>query len=120
MQVTRVQKLAKEQSPIKRARFICCIAQYPPEYLVPVDETSKDDCTYMRLFAQSPRGTPAIAERAFVRGECYSLLIALALDEGVLAAKVVKGLFMHQLFYAFLRDVLVSGFVTLFFAHNNH
>jgi hypothetical protein len=63
----------------------------------------------MQLFAQSPKGTPAIVEGPFVQGECYSLLAALALDDGILAAKVVKGSFTHELFYAFLQDDLMSA-----------
>jgi hypothetical protein len=51
LNIKHVQKLAKEWCPIKCARFIRHIAQYPPQYIVPVDETSKDDRTYMQLFA---------------------------------------------------------------------
>jgi hypothetical protein len=46
----RVQKIATEHCPIKRSRFVHRIATYPPQYLVSVDEMSKDDQTYMRLF----------------------------------------------------------------------
>jgi hypothetical protein len=51
LNLKHVQKLAKERCPIKCACFIRRIAQYPPQYIVPVDKISKDDWTYMRLFA---------------------------------------------------------------------
>jgi transposase len=104
----RVQKLAYERSPLKRAEFVHRISRYPPSCIVSVDETSKDDRTYMRLFARSPRGTRAQAQGRFVRKRRFSLLVGLALDEGIIASKVVEGSFNHQSFYRYLRDDLVS------------
>jgi hypothetical protein len=46
-------------------------------------------------------------EGNFVRGRRFSLLAGMALDVGILAARVVEGSFNHELFYKFLRDDLV-------------
>ncbi|KIK93574.1 hypothetical protein PAXRUDRAFT_48624, partial [Paxillus rubicundulus Ve08.2h10] len=37
----------------------------------------------------------------------FSLIAALALDEGIIAVSVVEGPFHHDTFYAFLRDDLL-------------
>jgi hypothetical protein len=103
----RVQKIAKECCPIKRSQFVHRIAVYPPQYLVSVDEMSKDDRTYMHLFGRAPKGKRVEVEGNFVRGRRFSLLAGMALDVGILAARVVEGSFNHELFYKFLRDDLV-------------
>lgn len=43
LNIKQVQKLAAERSPTIRADFIRRIAQYPAEYLMCLDEVSKDD-----------------------------------------------------------------------------
>ena len=50
LNVKQVQKMASERDPIRRADFICHIAQYPASCLLPIDEVSKDDRTYARLW----------------------------------------------------------------------
>ncbi|KAJ7921996.1 hypothetical protein B0H13DRAFT_1552724, partial [Mycena leptocephala] len=53
LKVKRVQKMASERDPIQEAHFTDRISQYPAHYLVAVDETSKDDRTYARLWGRS-------------------------------------------------------------------
>lgn len=113
LSVKRVQKLARERSPQKRAAFIRRIGEYPPHYLVSVDEVSKDDRTYTRLWGRAPRGERVEVHAPFVRGRRLSMLAALALDQGIIASTVVEGSFNHDLFVKFLREDLVCNFLTL-------
>ncbi|KIJ16178.1 hypothetical protein PAXINDRAFT_62427, partial [Paxillus involutus ATCC 200175] len=105
--VKRVQKLAAERDPILRSDYKRRIAQYPSSYLIPIDEVSKDDRTYSRLYGRSKIGTQVEKQCPFVRKWRFSLVAALALDEGIIAASVVEGSFHHDTFYAFLRDDVV-------------
>jgi transposase len=107
--VKRVQKLAAERDPILRSDYKRRIAQYPSSYLIPIDEVSKDDRTYSRLYGRSKIGTQVEKQCPFVRKWRFSLVAALALDEGIIAASVVEGSFHHDTFYAFLRDDVVRS-----------
>ena len=104
----RVEKVAKERNPTKIARFLRCVSEYPANYLVSVDEVSKDDYTYMRIFGRSPRGERCEAVGSFVRKRRFSMLAAMVLDEGIIASQVVEGFFTKDLFMNFLRNDLVS------------
>ncbi|KAG2113832.1 uncharacterized protein F5147DRAFT_552923, partial [Suillus discolor] len=53
LNVKRVQKLASERNPMVRAAFVCRIGQYPANYLISLDEVSKDDRTYAHLWGQA-------------------------------------------------------------------
>ncbi|KAJ7243148.1 hypothetical protein B0H12DRAFT_983940, partial [Mycena haematopus] len=53
LSVKRVQKMASERDPIAEGYFINRISQYPAHYLVALDEMSKDDRTYARLWGRS-------------------------------------------------------------------
>ena len=55
----RVQKMAAERDPMKRADFVRRISYYPASYLLVLDEVSKDNRTYARLWGRSSRGTRA-------------------------------------------------------------
>ncbi|KAJ7867820.1 hypothetical protein B0H13DRAFT_1577538, partial [Mycena leptocephala] len=50
LSVKRVQRMASERDPIQEALFTHRISAYPAHYLIAVDETSKDDRTYARLW----------------------------------------------------------------------
>ncbi|KAJ7712084.1 hypothetical protein B0H16DRAFT_1272543, partial [Mycena metata] len=50
MSLKRIQKMAAERCPLKRADFSRHISIYPVHYLLCIDEVSKDDRTYARLF----------------------------------------------------------------------
>ncbi|KAF8969701.1 hypothetical protein BDZ97DRAFT_1632628, partial [Flammula alnicola] len=100
----RVQKMAAERDPIKRADFVWRISQYPANYLLPLDEVSKDNRTYARLWGRSEVGARVEASQPFVRKRRFSMLATMALDE---AAHVVEGSFTRELFLKYLRDDLV-------------
>ena len=103
-----MQKPAAECSPTIRADFICHIAQYPTEYLMCLDEVSKDDCTYACLWGRSHMGTRVEQHAPFVCKRCFSMVAALALDEGIVAVKVIEGYFDRERFMEYLRDDVVN------------
>ncbi|KAJ7191903.1 hypothetical protein B0H12DRAFT_999847, partial [Mycena haematopus] len=53
LRVKRVQKMASERDPLQEGNFINRISQYPAHYLVALDEMSKDDRTYARLWGRA-------------------------------------------------------------------
>jgi transposase len=108
LSLKHVQKLASERKPLVRAGFIRRISQYPAHYLIMLDEVSKDNRTYARLWGRACRGERVEKHNPFVRKERFSMLGAMALDEGIIATRVVEGSFTRQLFLEFLRDDLVS------------
>ena len=81
LNIKQVQKLAAECSLTICADFIRRIAQYPTEYLMCLDEVSKDDHTYTHLWGQSHMGTHMEQHVPFVHKQCFSMAAALALDE---------------------------------------
>lgn len=101
--------MAKECSPIKRAAFKRRISSYPANYLISLDEVSKDDRTYARIFGHARRGERVEAISPFVCGHRFSMLAAMALDEGIVALHVVEGSFNREMFMEFLRDDLVCA-----------
>jgi transposase len=108
LSVKRAQKLASERDPDKRANFVRRIGQYPANYLIMIDEVSKDDRTYARLWGRATVGERVEAHNPFVRKRRLSLVAAMALDEGIIASKVVEGSFHRDSFLEFLRDGVVS------------
>ncbi|KAH7918731.1 hypothetical protein BV22DRAFT_989379, partial [Leucogyrophana mollusca] len=51
--VKHVQKVAAERNPLIRANYIRRISQYPANYMLCIDEVSKDERTYARLLGRS-------------------------------------------------------------------
>ncbi|TFY50469.1 hypothetical protein EVG20_g11499 [Dentipellis fragilis] len=83
------------------------IGQYSPACLIFLDEVSKDERTYARLWGQDRVGTRVEQHAPFVWGCQLSTLAAMALDEGVIAARVVEDSFTMALFMDFLRNDLL-------------
>jgi hypothetical protein len=88
-----VQKLTAERNPIIQADFVHHISQYPTEYFMCLDEVSKDDRTYTHLWGHCRIGTCVEQHDSFICKMQLSMVAALALDEGIVAAKVVEGSF---------------------------
>ncbi|KAJ7100847.1 hypothetical protein B0H15DRAFT_739373, partial [Mycena belliarum] len=82
LSVKQVQKMASERDPLQEGNFIHRISQYPANYLVAVDEMSKDDRTYARLWGRSPAGERVESYAPFVRKRRYTTIGAMALDKG--------------------------------------
>jgi transposase len=114
LSVKHVQKLALERDPIQRADFVRRIGQYPAHYLVPLDEVSKDDRTYSRLWGRAEVGCRVEEHSPFVRKRRLSMISALALDEGIIASRVIEGSYTCETFLEYLRDDVVSCFGSLF------
>jgi hypothetical protein len=80
LNIKQVQKLAAERSPTVRANFVRRISHYPTEYLMCIDEVSKDDHTYARLWGRSHTGTCVEHHAPFIRKCRFSMVTVLALD----------------------------------------
>lgn len=64
--------------------------------LVFLDEVSKNDRVYARLWGRARSGERVECYAPFVRGRRVSMLAGLALDKGIIAAKVVEGFLHHR------------------------
>ncbi|KAF6742207.1 hypothetical protein DFP72DRAFT_776983, partial [Ephemerocybe angulata] len=53
LSIKRIQKMAKERDPELRADFVRRIGQYDLVCLISIDEVSKDDRTYTRLWGRA-------------------------------------------------------------------
>jgi transposase len=108
LNVKHVQKLAAERDPELRAQFIHCVSQYPINYLITIDEVSKDDQTYARLWGRAAVGARVEVHQPFVRKRRLSMCAAMVLDEGIVALRVLEGSFTHETFLKYLWDDVVS------------
>jgi hypothetical protein len=117
LNVKHVQKMASERDPILCADFICRIGQYPAHYLLSIDEVSKDDRTYTRLWGHALIGRRAEQHAPFVHKHRYSMIVALVFDEGIVASRVLEGSFTHETFLEYLHDDVV-GFHILSFTES--
>jgi len=73
LNVKRVQKMASERDPALCADFIRRIGEYPAHYLISIDEVSKDDRTYTRLWGRAPVGQRVEQhDPLVVVGHCYA------------------------------------------------
>jgi len=101
--------MASERDPILRADFVQHISQYPATSLLVLDEVSKDNRTYAHLWGCSLHGSRVEIHQPYVRKHRFSMLATMALDKGIIAAQVVEGSFMRDLFLQYLCDDLVSA-----------
>ncbi|KAJ7629158.1 hypothetical protein DFH06DRAFT_906303, partial [Mycena polygramma] len=83
MSLKKIQKMASERSPLNRADYSRRIAAYPADYLISIDEVSKDDRTYTRIFGQSEIGSR------------------------IIGAKIMEGSLCRESYVEFLRDSVV-------------
>jgi len=86
------------------------MAQYLPEELGFLDETSKDARTSRRSSGWSKKGKCAEKKQAFVRGRHTSTEALLTLDS-IVAGTVVEGLMMKTGFLEYLEFNVVSSFL---------
>jgi hypothetical protein len=81
-----------------------------PHQLVMVDETSKDDWMIYRHYSCAPEGHCAAIHANFMRGEHYSLVVAMSVD-GYKAMSIVLGLVDGDIFFYFIvHDVVCPHF----------
>ncbi|KAG1889895.1 hypothetical protein F4604DRAFT_1568152, partial [Suillus subluteus] len=93
LNVKWVQKLTSECNPLIHAAFN--LANYLP--VICLDEVLKDDRTYAHLWGGAPVGEHVKQHNPFVHKQCLLMLAAMALDQGIMAARVVEGSFTHQI-----------------------
>ncbi|CAK5279024.1 unnamed protein product [Mycena citricolor] len=103
----RVQKIAAKRDPLLESDFIRRISPYPAHYLVTVDEMSKDDHTYARMWGCSLWGCRTEVKNPFIHKRRFTVIRAMALDEGVKASCVLEGSSDHDTFYVFLEKDLL-------------
>ena len=94
-------------TPYQHADFIHCIEQYPPNYLLLIDEVLKDHHMYTWLWGRAPIGKWVEQHDPFVHRHRYSMIAALALDEGIIVSRVVEGSLRHDTFLEYLHDDVV-------------
>lgn len=102
----RLRKLAKERNEIVRADFLRRMAEYTPDQLGFLDETSKDERTLFRNYGWAREGLRAEMRAPFVRGRRASALGLLALD-GMVAYTAREGSFTRQTFIDFLHNQVI-------------
>jgi transposase len=104
----KLQKIAAERDPLARADYIRRVSRYRSDQLVFIDEVSKDDRTYARHYGRAPLNERAQEEHEFVRHRRFSMCAAMALDRGIVAARVVEGSFDQKTFDQFIHHDTVS------------
>ncbi|KAJ7067719.1 hypothetical protein B0H15DRAFT_750908, partial [Mycena belliarum] len=112
MSLKQVQKMASERSPLNRANYSRRISIYPADYLISIDEVSKDDRTYARIFGRSEIGTRVECSQPFVRKRRLTGVAAMAVGKGILGARIVEGSLCRKTYVEFLRDSVVSAHST--------
>ncbi|KAJ7813705.1 hypothetical protein B0H13DRAFT_1544460, partial [Mycena leptocephala] len=74
------------------------------DYLVCIDEVSKEDRTYSRIFGRSVIGTRVECSQPFMRKRRLTRVAAVELGKGIIGAKVVEGSLSCKSYVEFLRD----------------
>ncbi|KAJ7023497.1 hypothetical protein C8F04DRAFT_1047940 [Mycena alexandri] len=97
--------VADERSEPVRNEFIRQAAQYPPEYLGFLNETSKNDRTAHRRRGRAPKAKRAVKRQEFVRGPRVT---AVGLTTArIMTSKVVEGSMKRATYLEFLEYQVV-------------
>ena len=112
----KLQKIAIERDDDVRADFCRRMAQYLPEEISFIDETSKDELTNGRRHARSRKGRRAQKNQPFVHRRRVSTEALLTLD-GIVAGTTVEGSMTSETFMAWLEFTVVCT-VLQFFSHS--
>ncbi|KIK73037.1 hypothetical protein PAXRUDRAFT_796438 [Paxillus rubicundulus Ve08.2h10] len=91
----------------RRAEFIAHMAQYNPDELGFIDETSKDRRTAGRRYGRSRRGKRAHNKQPSICGRQVTIEALLTLD-GIVLGTVVEGSMTQALFLEWLEFIVVS------------
>lgn len=102
----KLQVIAKERNEPLRNDFMRQMAQYSPDQLGFIDETSKNDKTSGRRYGRGKRGRRAQMKQKFVRGRRLSAE-GLLTTEGIVASTVVEGSMKRDGFLQFLENQVV-------------
>ena len=102
----KLKQIAEECSKELRVDFIRRMAQYSPEEIGFIDETSKDERTTCRQYGRSRKGTRAAKRKAFIRGRRTTITEVLSMD-GIVAGTMVEGSMTKATFMEFLEFIVV-------------
>jgi transposase len=102
----KLKRIAKERNEILQADFVARMAQYEPDELGFLDETSKDERTIARRYGRSRRGRRASRKAVFIRGRRLSAEGLLTVD-GIVASTVVEGSMTRDLYLQFLEYTVI-------------
>ena len=104
----KLRKIAKEHDEGLRADFMQRVAQYAPEEMIWIDETSKDERTLIQCNGRAKKSHHASMKGVFVRGRRLTAVAALSMD-GIVAGHVVEGSLCRADFLSFLEDAVVRS-----------
>lgn len=102
----KLKRIAAERNELLRSDFIRRMADYTPDQLIFIDETSKDEQTLQRRYGRSKKGKRAVRRAVFVRGRRVTGVGALSLD-GMISADVVEGYLTRETYLRWLEDDVV-------------
>jgi len=108
----KLRKITQERDKDLRADFMRKVAQYAPEEMIWIDETSKDEWTLIRRNGRAKKSHRASMKGVFVRGRRLTAVAALSID-GIVAGHVIEGSLRRADFLSFLEDAVVC-FLLLF------
>ena len=108
----KLRKIAKERDEDLHADFMQRVAQYAPEEMIWIDETSKDEQTLIRRNSRAKKSHHASMKGVFIRERRLTAVAALSMD-GIVAGHVVEGSLRCADFLSFLEDAMVC-FLLLF------
>ena len=103
----KLHRITTEHNDDLHATFIAQMAQYEPQQLGFVDETSKDACIVCHHYGWSQKGHNANKKQVFVQG-CHTFTEALLSLDGIVAATVIEGSMTQELFLEWLENNVVS------------
>lgn len=104
-----VTKEAMEWNEHLHATWRIVMAQYDARQLVFIDEAGVDYHTNIRTNGRAPLGQACVHRTNFLRGQKYSILLALSLD-GILALDLSEGSVNRERFVGFLCEPLICFF----------
>jgi len=108
----KLRKIAQERDEDLHADFMRKVAQYAPEEMIWIDETSKDEQTLIRRNGRAKKSHRASMKGVFVRGRRLTAVAALSID-GIVAGHIIEGSLRRADFLSFLEDAVVC-FLLLF------
>jgi transposase len=102
-----VDKRALEGNPIRRALYIAhARSELNPDHMVFIDEVGFNNRTFVRRYGWSPSNMRATARQPFIRGQNYSVIVAMNNSIGIVAYMIIKGSVNKELFRKFLQERL--------------
>jgi len=108
----KLRKIAQERDEDLCADFMRKVAQYAPEEMIWIYETSKDERTLIQRNGRAKKSHCASMKGVFVRGRRLTAVAALSID-GIVAGHVIEGSLRGADFLSFLEDAVVC-FLLLF------